>query len=220
MDIFTDIRQSQSDILTQQDKETIDFYVKNGYDINTDLRNSTYICDSEYFSAIKTLDDIFLKTPKIGFENDFVLYRGLPSPMKYIVERTFCDKAYCSATASFDIAYTFMKYESSLETSCILHIHFRKDKQYELLAVPYDEISSHPHEKEIIFPRYSKFKVIEDEDLLKKIADKAEYELGNFAYEDLFSEKEGIYIKFPFRVFRKKDINNYIYIIPVEMEEI
>jgi hypothetical protein len=127
------------------------------------------------------------------------------------------DKGFCSTTKSFDIAEKFMQSNSENESCCILHIHLSKDASYKMIPIKYAQSTSYNHEREIIFPRNTKLKVIEDEELLNNIVTAVEnYKqlCENCSYNDLYSPNNSKVIKFPFKVIINKK-NQYI--IPVEV---
>lgn len=196
--------------------EHVKAYLYKGYDMNEMLRCNNTSC--EFSEAMSQIDKSF---QEIVVPKSFFLFRGVPSPLRYMMENTICDKAYCSTSRSFNIGRHFMTYDDVDEQCCIFHIHFEKGQRINMIPVKYDSNNAiHKGEQEILFPRNTKLVVITYLALLKRIENAMKsYELGEFEYDDRFAQEQSKR-PFPFKVFKKWDDkrHNYVYVIPLMVQ--
>lgn len=211
-----------SELFTQLEMNAVKDYLLNGYDINEELRCSNNI---NSLSCANTVDKIDRSFRKFTIPKSFCLFRGVPSPLQYMMEQKVCDKGYCSTSKSFAMGRHFMTYEDTNERCCVFHIHFQKGQKIKMIPVKYNKNSGHLHEQEILFPRNTEFRVITDKKLLKNIQSEMGYELleiQNSKFEDRFADEDGVMKDFGFQVFRKVDgkPNDYVLIIPIQVVQV
>lgn len=200
---------------TEAEMEVVKKYLREGYDINEGLRCDDI--DDEYLEVIEKIDSAF---KPIEIRQSFCLFRGVPSPLRFMMEKKLCDKAYCSTSKSFQIGQQFMTYEDAGEKCCVFHIHFEKGHKFNMIPVKYSENNAHTHEQEILFPRNTELTVITDIKLLNEIGVEMGYtllSLANSKCQDRLADCDGVYNSFGFQVFQKDDGKTSMIVIPVQV---
>lgn len=194
---------------TTKQMNAVKEYLRQGYDINEELRCAKN--NNIVNNTVLTIDESFVE---FTITKSFCLFRGIPSPLRYMIEKQICDKGYCSTTRSFQMGQHFMTYDDSHETCCVFHIHFQKNNKIRMLPVKYDKSNAHEHEQEILFPRNTEFRVITNNRLLEQIAKEMDYILlENPTYQDRFALQEGVMNNFGFKVFQRDNV----LIIPIQV---
>ncbi len=91
---------------------------------------------------------------KHSFDEDVVVYRGVDSPTMAKLKRgaIFVDKAFVSTAMHRRVAEGF---SGLFEGAVLMEIHVRKGKA----AAPVDGSSKYPHEREVLLPRNTRFKI-------------------------------------------------------------
>ena len=165
---------------------------------------------------ICALDKCFISVKSTS--KPFYLLRGIPNPIaqNFVKGTIMQDKGFCSTTLSSPVAERFVTSESSHETCCLIHIHIPANKQVKLLPIyPFTGDKTFK-EHEVVLPCNAKLRVIEDPDLLAKIAQAMGYErVENPDIPNLFSSNEDAITHVDFPIYKKPAGQQHVIIMEI-----
>lgn len=135
-------------------KYTGDVYIK----INRILKNKNdEYCSGEIQTIIDTVNSAFTRLPSFKPRNNIILYRGLKltddNYHQFIKQTNINDLGFISTSTDINTAITFS--EATGLNSVIMKIYLSSKYNYKIL--PVKNISSVPHENEVILPNGSRF---------------------------------------------------------------